>query len=89
VSVVEAPESLVLSVRDNGPGLRDGEIPQIFHNGYTTKRGAVVRHIGLGLSLVDTTVRRFGGSITVGDGPGAVFTVVLPLAPLPALERRP
>jgi len=89
VSVVEAPESLVLSVRDNGPGLRDGEIPQIFNNGYTTKRGAVVRHIGLGLSLVDTTVRRFGGSITVGDGPGAVFTVVLPLAPLPALERLP
>ena len=87
VSVVEAPESLIVSVQDNGPGLLDGEIPQIFSNGYTTKRGSVVRHIGLGLSLVDTTVRRFGGSITVGEGPGATFTVVLPLAPLPALER--
>jgi two-component system CitB family sensor kinase len=86
VSVVEAPESLIVSVHDNGPGLLDGEIPQIFSNGYTTKRGSVVRHIGLGLSLVDTTVRRFGGSITVGEGPGATFTVVLPLAPLPALE---
>ena len=43
VSVVEAPESLVLSVRDNGPGLPDGAIPQIFNNGYTTKRGSVVQ----------------------------------------------
>lgn len=82
VSVVEAPESLVLSVSDNGPGLPDGAIPQIFSNGYTTKRGSVVRHIGLGLSLVEKTVSRFDGSITVSEGPGATFTVVLPLAPV-------
>ncbi len=84
VRVVEAPESLVISVSDNGPGLPDGAIPQIFSNGYTTKRGSVVRHIGLGLSLVEKTVGRFDGSITVSEGPGATFTVVLPLTPVPA-----
>ncbi|MET4781220.1 sensor histidine kinase [Glaciihabitans sp. UYNi722] len=83
VSVVEALESLVISVSDSGPGLPDGAIPQIFSNGYTTKRGSVVRHIGLGLSLVERTVGRFEGSITVSEGPGATFTVVLPLAPVP------
>ncbi len=83
VSIVEAPESLVVSVSDNGPGLPEGAIPQIFSNGYTTKRGTLLRHIGLGLSLVDKTVSRFGGSITVSEGPGATFTVVLPLAPVP------
>jgi two-component system CitB family sensor kinase len=87
VSIVEAPESLIVSVHDSGPGLLDGEIPQIFSNGYTTKRGSLERHVGLGLSLVDKTVQRFGGSITVGETPGATFTVVLPLASLPALER--
>ena len=39
------------SVSDNGPGLPHGAISQIFTNGYTTKRGSLVRH-GLGLSLV-------------------------------------
>lgn len=86
VSVVEALESLVLSVSDSGPGLPDGAIPQIFNNGYTTKRGSVVRHIGLGLSLVERTVNRFEGSITVSEGPCATFTVVLPLAPAPAQQ---
>ena len=89
VSVAEALESLVISVTDSGPGLPDGAIPQIFNNGYTTKRGSVVRHIGLGLSLVERTVNRFQGSITVSEGPGATFTVVLPLAPVPPELRRP
>ncbi|MEP6842568.1 MAG: sensor histidine kinase [Pseudolysinimonas sp.] len=79
VSVVETPESLTVIVSDNGPGLPNSAIPQIFSNGYTTKRGSLVRHIGLGLSLVDKTVSKLDGSISVSQGPGATFTVVLPL----------
>jgi two-component system CitB family sensor kinase len=56
------------------------ELPRIFESGYTTKRGSLARHGGLGLSLVHSTATKLGGSVTVSGGPGAVFTVVLPRA---------
>ena len=40
----------------------------------------LVRHSGLGLSLVQNTVTKLRGSVTVSEGPGATFTVVLPRA---------
>jgi two-component system CitB family sensor kinase len=80
VSVVETAASVTVVVSDNGPGLPDGAISQIFTNGYTTKRGSLLRHAGLGLSLVDKSVAKLNGSISVSEGPGATFTVVLPMA---------
>lgn len=80
VSVVETPQSVTIRVSDNGPGVPSAELPRIFENGYTTKRGSLVRHSGLGLSLVHSTATKLGGSVTVSGGPGAVFTVVLPRA---------
>jgi len=79
VGVVETAESLTVVVADNGPGVPKGAIRQIFAHGYTTKRGSLVRHIGLGLSLVEKTVSKLEGSISVTQGPGATFTVVVPL----------
>jgi len=79
VSVVESADSLVICVTDNGPGVPNRAIRQIFTKGYTTKRGSLVRHAGLGLSLVEKTVTKLGGTITIGGGPGASFTVTLPL----------
>ena len=78
VSVVESPQSLTVRVSDNGPGVQSAEVPRIFTNGYTTKQGSAVRHSGLGLSLVHSTVAKLGGTVTVSEGPGAAFTVVLP-----------
>ncbi|HEY4268013.1 MAG TPA: sensor histidine kinase [Galbitalea sp.] len=80
VSIVETSSSLTVVVSDNGPGLPQGAIPQIFTNGYTTKRGSLLRHAGLGLSLVDKAVGKLDGSISVSEAPGATFTVILPLA---------
>ncbi|MEO7720591.1 MAG: sensor histidine kinase [Pseudolysinimonas sp.] len=84
VSVVESALSVTVVVSDNGPGLPDGAIPQIFTNGYTTKRGSLLRHAGLGLSLVEKTVSKLDGSISVTEGPGATFTVILPVTPADA-----
>ncbi|MGO4592656.1 ATP-binding protein [Leifsonia sp. 2TAF2] len=78
VSIVESPQSLTVRVSDNGPGVQSTEVPRIFTNGYTTKQGSAVRHSGLGLSLVQSTVAKLGGTVTVSEGPGAAFTVVLP-----------
>ena len=83
VSVVESPQSLTVRVSDNGPGVQSAEVPRIFTNGYTTKQGSAVRHSGLGLSLVHSTVAKLGGTVTVSEGPGAAFTVVLPRNPDP------
>ena len=78
VSVVESPGSVTVRVADNGPGVPSAELPRIFENGYSTKRGSLVRHSGLGLSLVHSTVTKLGGTVTVSGGPGATFTIVLP-----------
>ncbi len=84
VSVVETPESVTVRVADTGPGVPSAELPRIFESGYSTKRGSLVRHSGLGLSLVHSTATKLGGSVSVSGGPGAVFTVVLPRATAPA-----
>jgi two-component system CitB family sensor kinase len=78
VRVVETEEAIELEVDDSGPGIPDDVAPHIFRSGFTTKRGGVVRHSGLGLFLVSRTVQQAGGTITVSEGPGAAFTVVLP-----------
>ncbi len=80
VGVVETADGITITVGDNGPGIAPASLPEIFANGYTTKRGSLVRHSGLGLSLVHTAVTKLQGSVTVSDGPGATFTVVLPRA---------
>lgn len=78
VEIVERPEAVRVRVSDNGPGVPDEVAPHIFRKGFTTKRGSLVRHSGLGLSLVQTTVQRLGGTVEVSDGPGATFTVTIP-----------
>lgn len=88
VSVVESPQSLTVRVTDNGPGVPSADVPRIFNDGYTTKRGSLTRHSGLGLSLVHSTVTKLGGTVTVSGGPGATFTIVLPHAVLGTEERQ-
>ncbi|NUU06163.1 sensor histidine kinase [Leifsonia sp. C5G2] len=88
VGIVETEHALTVRVSDNGPGVPSTEIPRIFENGYTTKRGSLVRHSGLGLSLVHSTVTALGGTVTVSCDRGATFEVVLPRVSAPAEETR-
>ncbi|MEA9984329.1 MULTISPECIES: sensor histidine kinase [Subtercola] len=84
VGIVETDDELRVTVSDNGPGVSDAALPQLFRNGFTTKRGSFVRHSGLGLSLVQRSVTTLGGSITVSEGPGATFTIVMPRSTAPS-----
>lgn len=71
-----------LSVRDNGSGFLKGQETESFEPFVTTKSGT--GGLGLGLTIAQDAVNRFGGQITAGnnaDGPGAVVTISLPLAP--------
>lgn len=71
---------LLIRVADSGPGLDPEAAANAFRRGWTTKPASQAHGRGIGLALVDQVVRRHGGRIEVGaGGPGAVFTVRLPL----------
>ena len=77
-------ETAVITVEDNGIGIPDGELSNVFKRfsgGYTARAGAA-GGTGLGLSIVNDTVSRRGGAIRAESLPkgGTRFTVTLPSA---------
>ncbi|HEX6024311.1 MAG TPA: sensor histidine kinase, partial [Solirubrobacter sp.] len=70
-------------IRDDGPGLAPEMLDSAFEPGVTTKPPGPVGR-GLGLALVRRAVAALGGSVTVRNDNGAVFTVTLPHAAQPA-----
>jgi sensor domain CHASE-containing protein len=81
VRFVVALESgrVTYSVADNGTGIAQEKVQNLFRQGYTTKD----KGQGLGLHYSMLAVQRLGGDIKVasdGEGRGATFTVVLPVA---------
>jgi two-component system CitB family sensor kinase len=80
VTIRDEADSLLVRVRDTGPGVRPEIVDEIFTDGFTTKVARGVGRRGLGLALVSQAVRRLGGHISVENEGGAVFTVTLPAA---------
>jgi signal transduction histidine kinase len=83
LAVRAAPGSVVLEVRDGGPGLAPDDYrvafdPGVLHERYRERRGAG----GVGLALVHGLVQRMGGRIAAAPAPegGAGFTIHLPPA---------
>jgi len=70
---------LVVRVTDTGPGIPPGTSLAVFADGFSTKTPSGRARRGLGLALVRRMVQRLGGSVDVTEGPGACFTVRLPL----------
>ncbi len=70
-------EAVLISVRDNGPGVSD--LDQLFEPFYTTKSPG--DGVGLGLAISSGIVADFGGRLTARNGTtgGAVFEVELPI----------
>jgi signal transduction histidine kinase len=71
---------VVLTIRDNGPGIPSEHLPLIFDRFYKTdlSRKAAGGGSGLGLSIVKAIVELHGGTISVRNDNGAVFEVRLP-----------
>ena len=77
---------LEVTVRDNGPGIREEVRANLFEPFVTTKRGGQ----GLGLALVAKLVADNGSLIECDSRPGrTVFRLSLPQSPSRAAPRRP
>lgn len=70
----------VIQVQDNGVGISEEIINDIFHPFFTTKTEVKELGLGLGLSIIHGIVESHGGKIVVtsGVGEGSIFKVILP-----------
>ena len=77
LSIEKSEDMARISVQDKGPGISAAEQEKIFKPFYTTK----IHGPGLGLAIVERTVKELEGSIQVSSEPGkgATFTILLPL----------
>jgi sensor histidine kinase regulating citrate/malate metabolism len=75
-------KTLRVTVRDSGPGVASELVEEVFRHGFSTK---AAEHDtggrGLGLALARQVCLRRGGSITLHNDGGAVFTACLLLQP--------
>ncbi len=74
----EEPERVEISVRDQGPGISQKVLQNLFVPFFTTKEQGT----GLGLAISQSIVQKAGGTIQVQTQPGAgtTFTITLPAA---------
>ncbi|MBA2953154.1 GHKL domain-containing protein [Nocardioides sp. MAH-18] len=68
----------VVQVADSGPGVPGERIDDIFERGFSTKPSDASGR-GVGLALVQVVCERRGGSVSVHNDDGAVFTARLPM----------
>jgi signal transduction histidine kinase len=77
LSTKKADNKVIISVRDNGPGIPQKVLDKIFQPFFTTKPTG--QGTGLGLSLSYDIVKAHGGELKVEtkEGEGTSFIVVL------------
>ncbi len=78
--VTEANEinnTVVIQIRDNGPGIPPSIIKTLFDPFITKEKS---NGTGLGLAIVKQYVTAHGGTVSVENNDGAFFTIILPVS---------
>jgi signal transduction histidine kinase len=77
VRVEQNIKTVVITVKDNGIGIKENDQDRIFEPKFTTKNSGM----GLGLSIIKNIIENYKGSITFETqyGQGTTFTVSLPI----------
>ncbi|WP_109506761.1 sensor histidine kinase [Nocardioides speluncae] len=60
----------VLTVDDQGPGIAEDDLPQVFDRFYRSPESRGMSGSGLGLSIVRQVAHRHGGAVSAGAAPG-------------------
>lgn len=87
-SLIETPDSLVVAVTDNGSGIADKNIPQLFSKYKQLKNNAAPKDkkgTGLGLAVAKGIIQAHNGIIGVSseEGNGSTFYFAIPLETTP------
>ena len=82
VSLQVERDSVTLAVRDNGCGMSEDDLQNVFKRFYRADNSRSLPGNGLGLSLVQAIVKAHNGSIEISSqiNEGTVVWVTLPLA---------
>jgi two-component system, sensor histidine kinase and response regulator len=93
VRVGEIDGQAILAVSDTGMGIPAADLERVFERFYRTAAATrqVIPGTGLGLTIAKAIVEAHNGSIAVdsSEGLGSMFTVLLPLRPVPAMAGDP
>lgn len=77
VRIEETSELVRITVRDNGEGIAEDAMDEIFTQGFSTKDSAVSGGRGFGLAISRLVCRRRGGELAAANVQGARFTATL------------
>ena len=87
VRVHRDAEGAVIEVHDEGPGMSEADAARAFERFYRADASRSRHHggSGLGLSIVEATVRAHGGTVAISseEGAGTTVRLHLPLTPVP------
>ena len=82
LTLKEEIQSILITVKDNGPGIPKEYLPRIFDKFFRVPQGNEhnVKGHGLGLSYVAEVIKNMGGTIAVDStfGSGTTFTIKMP-----------
>ena len=80
ISTAVDDNNLIVSIKDNGKGIKKENLDKIFTFGFTTKSAGV--GTGLGLAISQKIIDKHNGTIKAQSefGHGAVFTITIPVS---------
>jgi signal transduction histidine kinase len=76
VSVEREGPAAALAVVDDGPGVRESELPRLFERFYRADQARSSRGTGLGLAIVKHVVTAAGGTVEASSAPGRGLEIV-------------
>ncbi|MBL0745820.1 sensor histidine kinase [Chryseolinea lacunae] len=81
VDITLSNSRLMLKITDQGIGIPEADLPDLFQTFFRAKNVGSIKGSGLGLYIVKDAVGRLKGEIHVSseEGKGSVFTVILPV----------
>jgi signal transduction histidine kinase len=82
ISVSQDPETVTVRVTDDGPGIPEADLANLFEPFFRVDRSRSKKSggYGLGLSICKRILEAHGSAITAGNNPGrgATFTLTFP-----------